>query len=1153
MKNLLISFFILIFLNSFAQKESYNWYFGSMAGISFNNGAPTSLLNSSMSHNFGCATISDSIGNLLFYTNGMTVWNKNHQPMPNGSGLLGSVTGYQNCMIVPIPEKSDQYYIFTVGTCDDLNLTCVGLHYSVLKLNLNNGLGDIDPLYKNIPLTQSDKAIEKITAVRHSNGKDFWIIVRNLSEPDNEFHSYNISGLGINSIPVRSSCLIFVPPFHEANRGALKISPDGNFIVSLNVYAFSGTYGNEIGFFDATNGQIDLTFTFLPVNFDEHGAEFSPNNHFLYISNPAQNSQNRILQFDITKLSDVSTFMASQIEIGAGGRSSCLQAGPDGKIYVARHNKEYLGVINNPELQGTACDYDSLGVYLGGRYCKYSLPQFIQTYFLRFEYEGNCVNGIFTFTPNFNPVPDSIHWDFGDPASGASNYSNDLNPQHTYSEGGDYTVIVFVRFPDGRTETATREVNVSDLPHPYPGNDTIVCEGTLVTLLATPGFESYLWNTGSISSAITVADTGYYWIEAMNAEGCTGRDTVHVAWFAEPQLDSVPVVSPTTCGSSIGAITGVTISGGSPPYSVRWVNSIGDTIGTTNNIYNLGVDNYYLWVTDLHGCQVQEFSCDIQNFDSDLIITNVPKNDTWCNQPLGTLNVEVQMGLSDRLFYSIDDWATWQTNGEFNNLLPNPYFVKVKDSLGCVAVYSGNPVFINNLPGLSVTGVNIVHETDNDADGIITIIASGDALLYSLDGAAPQSVNQFTSLTSGDYTVTVTDMHGCDSTFLVEVERITAQTLFATAGDTAVCNGLRASEPLLVSNFKDITSFEITLHYNNLLLDAIGYINAHDDLISGLEPVNYPSAGMIKIKWTGTGPVTFPDNTVMLDLVMQAKIAGLSTVDWVLTSNETNFVNQHGVAVQVIPKTGRVVVAPTPEIVGFYQETVCEFGTLSQMAFPTGGTGTSTITWETPHGTATGPEYRIDTARLGDAGFYRIKVIDQMNCVATDSVEVTVIQLPAANFPTINDTIPFEQHFTLEATPGYFSYEWNTGDTTYFITGTEEGNYSVIIKTAEGCTTIDSAYLKDIYMPFYFNVPNAFTPNGDGLNDTFRPVATGDLIRQFSMVIYNRWGQLIFETSNPAEGWNGKDAPTGVYSWVISYSDYLGKVFKMSGSVTLLK
>ena len=79
------------------------------------------------------------------------------------------------------------------------------------------------------------------------------------------------------------------------------------------------------------------------------------------------------------------------------------------------------------------------------------------------------------------------------------------------------------------------------------------------------------------------------------------------------------------------------------------------------------------------------------------------------------------------------------------------------------------------------------------------------------------------------------------------------------------------------------------------------------------------------------------------------------------------------------------------------------------------------------------------------------------------------------------------------------------------------------------------------------------SPKQDGHNDTFRHAATGYLIRQLSMVIYNRWGQIVFEPSDLSGGWDGKDAPAGVYSWVISYSDYMKKVFKMRGSVTVVK
>ncbi|MDD4596862.1 MAG: gliding motility-associated C-terminal domain-containing protein, partial [Lentimicrobiaceae bacterium] len=83
--------------------------------------------------------------------------------------------------------------------------------------------------------------------------------------------------------------------------------------------------------------------------------------------------------------------------------------------------------------------------------------------------------------------------------------------------------------------------------------------------------------------------------------------------------------------------------------------------------------------------------------------------------------------------------------------------------------------------------------------------------------------------------------------------------------------------------------------------------------------------------------------------------------------------------------------------------------------------------------------------------------------------------------------------------------------------------------------------------------PNAFTPNGDGLNDTFRPVTDYDRFSKFSMVIYNSWGQRQFETTNPAEGWDGKNAAAGVYVWVITYADYLGKVNTLRGSVTVVR
>ncbi|HLO90154.1 MAG TPA: gliding motility-associated C-terminal domain-containing protein, partial [Lentimicrobium sp.] len=116
---------------------------------------------------------------------------------------------------------------------------------------------------------------------------------------------------------------------------------------------------------------------------------------------------------------------------------------------------------------------------------------------------------------------------------------------------------------------------------------------------------------------------------------------------------------------------------------------------------------------------------------------------------------------------------------------------------------------------------------------------------------------------------------------------------------------------------------------------------------------------------------------------------------------------------------------------------------------------------------------------------------------------------------------------------------------------TQEGEYTVTMQTEEGCRAIESVYMLETFV--HIKVPNAFTPNDDGLNDTFKPIVNTELVRQFSMSIYNNWGERIFETSNASQGWDGKNGMTGVYNWVITYSNVVGKIFQMKGWVVVAK
>jgi hypothetical protein len=161
MKKIFLYWFLFLNLLCLAQGEANIWYFGQLAGLDFNSGNPVALTDGQMQTNEGCATISNSGGQLLFYTDGKTIWDKNHNIMPNGTGLLGHSSSTQSAIIIPKPGSSTIYYVFTVI---DLG-NPAGVCYSEVDISLNGGFGMVTT--KNVQLLTP--ACEKLTAIKKSN------------------------------------------------------------------------------------------------------------------------------------------------------------------------------------------------------------------------------------------------------------------------------------------------------------------------------------------------------------------------------------------------------------------------------------------------------------------------------------------------------------------------------------------------------------------------------------------------------------------------------------------------------------------------------------------------------------------------------------------------------------------------------------------------------------------------------------------------------------------------------------------------------------------------------------------------------------------------------------------------------------------------
>jgi hypothetical protein len=241
-KKLLIFLLVLSFNGLYAQREAAIWYFGVNAGIDFNSGAPAALTNGNLITEEGCATFSDKDGHLLFYTDGTSVWNRNHQIMPNGYGLLGDSSSTQSAIIIPNPSNPNSYYIFTVdqprqdgdGSLPNPDGKNDGLNYTEVNMNLQGGLGDVNPAKKNIHLityNPSDskesqfKCSEKITAVQHNDGISFWVITHFLDS----FYSFKITKSGVQNNPVVSKTNTLIPlgGYLNNSQGYLKSSPNG--------------------------------------------------------------------------------------------------------------------------------------------------------------------------------------------------------------------------------------------------------------------------------------------------------------------------------------------------------------------------------------------------------------------------------------------------------------------------------------------------------------------------------------------------------------------------------------------------------------------------------------------------------------------------------------------------------------------------------------------------------------------------------------------------------------------------------------------------------------------------------------------------------------------------------------------------------------
>lgn len=382
---------LFVWVNTYGQKETNIWYYGFGGGLDFNSTIPGPLFDGKIQSAEASAVVSDRIsGKLLFYSDGTQVWDRAHQIMPNGEGLYGITTSTQGALIMPYPGNTDKYYLFTLATPTYSNFTSPGLYYSIIDRRLNGGRGDVIRSSKNSKLL--DKVSEKLTAVPHKNGKDYWVITHGWN--NDEFYVYLVDNQGVHDPQTYKSGTIHQGiGYNSAAAGYLKASPNGK-LLACAVEDTGDARPFELYDFDAETGAI-TNFRSLGNFSGQYGVSFSPDNSKLYLTlhiNDLTQTDSTICQFDLNEKEKGGGYsyqflhypLVSGESWASGGikapipLSFALQLGPDGKLYSS---SPY--VINKPNLKGAACDITTLPPLEGrvNRGFGLGLPNFMQSFF----------------------------------------------------------------------------------------------------------------------------------------------------------------------------------------------------------------------------------------------------------------------------------------------------------------------------------------------------------------------------------------------------------------------------------------------------------------------------------------------------------------------------------------------------------------------------------------------------------------------------------------------------------------------------------------------------------------------------------------------------------------------------------------------------
>ncbi|MGZ4055049.1 MAG: T9SS type B sorting domain-containing protein [Bacteroidia bacterium] len=1031
------------------------WYFGDHAALDFNSGSPVPVTGSALFTNEGCSSIADNSGNLLFYTDGITVWNKVHAVMPNGFGLTGNPSTTQSALIAPMPGSSTQYYIFTIDQLGG------AMRYSVVDMTLAAGMGDVVAATKNVMLHPA--VSEKQCGIQRCDG-NLWIISH--ESTTNKFYADLVTPSGI-SPSVTSS----VGTSHAGGGGGGTFNTVGQMKMSQQGDRIALAI-RDVGVFEVFNFDINTGLISSPISINPgfypvaYGVEFSPDGSKLY---GGVITSSVVYQFNLLAGS-AAAISASATVVGlTSDFTNSLQLGTDGKIYVAKSISQtvgysYIDVINNPNALGAACSYVAGGRTLGTNYSLLGLPNLlVYSSIANLNVTGSrsvCLGGSTTLTANGGT---SYTWSGGTTATTSSITVSPAIATDYYVSAVTGCGIL----------TDTIKVSVDTLVNISVSGTDSICAGQSVVLTGS-GSPSYVWSGGisSTASSVTVSPastTNYYVTGSSNA---CGSDTDTLKVF----VDHFPNVNVTGSTSvCIGNTTTLTASGAS---SYVWSGASSATTPSITVSPSVASTYYVSGAANLCGSDKDTINVTVDT----LVNISVSGTDSICAGQTITLSATGSPSYT---------WSGGIVSGAssvtVSPLSTTNYYVSGITN-ACGTDKDTLKVVVDHLPNITVSG------TTNICSGQSTSLTATGSSSYTWTGAifaATSSITVSPLVSSIYYVTSASNLCGNDiDTVNVSVDNLVN---INVSGPDSICNG------------------------QTITLSASG------------SPT-----------YTWTGGISSASGSVSVSPSVTTAYYATGALNVCGSDTDTLIVHVENV----------------PNITESGTTTICNGQSTTLTA-----SGYSSYVWS---GASSATTASISVSPSNTSTYY--VTASSLHCgTDVDTVIVSVNNYTPAHFSYSFDECTNEAVFQ-NLSPGAQSYYWNFGNGISSsiespVNNYQQGIYNITFITNPGSSCADSvqqtisvvnALQKNLVMP------NVFTPNGDGMNDDFKIGGLSNC-KEYQLIIYNRWGQKVFETDSPStifwDGQNGskKEIVEGTYFYVLTIKEGTSSSTNINGSVSVLK